>query len=422
MEIPEIVKKAFDLLSDSSAYLYGKSVRELLMGIRPRVYRIITAVPLAALRRMFPRGTVLRGKLRVKFEDADLVLVPIRPEYRDSHFAQSFTIDSAVYSDIAGFIDSSGAEEDIRNKVIRLIEHDEAVLHANPAIMLRAVRLCAELDFEIEEATAQTIRENASRIRYANTRAVAREIDRLLMSPQPDRFRTLHSLGLLTYVMPQLDKCFGEPQRNKYHIYDVGEHIMHTVRGTPRDYVLRWSALLHDIGKPVCSSTDSNGIIHFYGHHRESRMIADDILHRYGIDRDAARDILMLVENHDVRVDPSVIPVKKMMCRIGAELFEKLMLLQAADNMAKDPKFFPEKYSRISQAQKIAREVAASGEPYSYSQLTINSRDLQKRGIRPGRETNEIMRRLMDEVIADPAANRQDHLLRRARELRASVT
>jgi len=420
MEIPEIVKRAFAVLSDSSAYLYGRSVRELLMGIRPRVYRIITAVPLSSLRRMFPRGTVMRGKLRAKFEDVDLILVSIRPEYRDSHFAQSFTIDSAIYSDIYGFIDNHGAAEDIKNKIIRLIEPDGAALHANPAIMLRAVRLCAELDFEIEENTAQTIRENASRVRYANNRAIARETDRLLMSPQPDRFRMLHEMGVLRYIMPQLDKCFGEPQRNKYHIYDVGEHIMHTVKGTPRDYVLRWAALLHDVGKPMCSSTDNNGIIHFYGHHRESRMIADDILHRYGIDRDAARDILMLVENHDVRIDPSVIPVKRMMCRMGAELFDKLMLLQAADNMAKDPKYFPEKYSRISAAQKIAKDIAASGEPYSYSQLVINSRDLQKRGIRPGRETNEIMRRLMDEVIADPSANRQDHLLRRAREMRSS--
>ena len=86
--------------------------------------------------------------------------------------------------------------------------------------------------------------------------------------------------------------------------------------------------------------------------------------------------------------------------------------------MAKNPKFFTEKYQRINEARKISRGVLERNEPYRYSQLMVNSRDLQKHGVRPGRETNEIMRTLMDEVINNPQLNTRSYLLSRAKELR----
>ena len=107
-----------------------------------------------------------------------------------------------------------------------------------------------------------------------------------------------------------------------------------------------------------------------------------------------------------------------MMLRTGGVLFEKLMQLQTADNMAKNPKYFTEKYRRINAAAKIARQVMESGEPYRYEDLKVNAKDLQKQGIRPGRETTELMRALMDEVIAEPEKNSYEYLLRRVKELR----
>ena len=129
-------------------------------------------------------------------------------------------------------------------------------------------------------------------------------------------------------------------------------------------------------------------------------------------------EILILIENHDVRVDPTPTAVKKMMCRTGGELFEKLMILQMADNMAKNPKYFPEKYRRINTAVKISKTILENKEPYCYSQLMVNSRDLQKYGIRTGRETNEIMRTLMDDVINNPSLNTREYLLKRAKQLK----
>lgn len=418
MNVPPEISTIFSMLPNSTTYVYGKAIRNMLMGICPKVCRVVTSMPPSLLKKIFPGASNLRGKFRVNINGCEYFLISSRADMQDICAAQDFTINSAAYSDITGICDNYGAARDIESRTVRFLRPENASVYSNPILMLKAVRLCAELDFSLSEDSEQLIKANASRIRFEHPHRIAAELEKLLMSPHPDNFRELHRLGLLKYLIPQLERCFGEPQKNKYHIYDVGEHIMHAVKNTPRDYVLRWSALLHDVGKPPCSSTDNNGIIHFYGHHHESRIIADDILHRYGIDRDAMQDILTLIENHDVRVDPTPSSVKRMMCRTGGELFEKLMLLQTADNMAKNPKFFTEKYQRINEARKISRGVLERNEPYRYSQLMVNSRDLQKHGVRPGRETNEIMRTLMDEVINNPQLNTRSYLLSRAKELR----
>lgn len=418
MNIPQEISDFFAMLPNSMTFIYGKAVRDIIMGSTPKICRAVTSAPFSFLRRVFPENSNVSGKFRTTLNGCEYIILSARADMTDVCAVQDFTINSAAYSDITGLCDIFNAVHDIKNGIVRFMHPDEASISANPILMLKAVRLCAELDFRLDEQSERLIKKCASKIRLEHPHRIAAELDKLLMSPHPDDFRELHRLGLLKYIMPQLERCFGEPQKNKYHIYDVGEHIMNAVKNTPKDYVLRWSALLHDVGKPCCSSTDTNGIIHFYGHHHESRIIADDILHRFGIEHNTAKDILTLIENHDVRVDPSPVSVKKIMCRTGGELFEKLMLLQTADNMAKNPKYFTEKYKRIHSALIISKNVIENNEPYHYSQLMVNSRDLQKCGVRPGRETNDVMRALMDEIIHNPQLNSRNYLLQKAREIR----
>lgn len=417
MDVPFDISKALDTISDSNTYIYGKAVREILMHKTPKRCRFATPVPISLIKRMFP-GSNIRGKYRSNVHGCEYVFISALNDISDICAAQDFTINSAAYSYITGLYDKFGAVRDIQDRKIRFMNNDDGTVYSNPLIMIKAVRLCAELEFTLDSATEEIIRRNAARIKHEHPHKIAGELDRILMSQHPEYIKMLHSLGILRHVIPQLERCFGEPQKNKYHIYDVGDHIIHAVMNTPRDYTLRWAALLHDVGKPCCSSIDNNGIIHFYGHHHESRLIADDILHRFGMDKDALREILILIENHDVRVDPNPISVKKMMCRTGGDLFEKLMILQTADNMAKNPKYFPEKYRRINTAVKLSKTILENKEPYSYSQLMVNSRDLQKIGVHPGRETNEIMRVLMDDVINNPMLNTRNYLLNRAKELK----
>ena len=96
--------------------------------------------------------------------------------------------------------------------------------------MLRAIRCSAVLSFRIEDETWKAIKKCAVLIKKVSHERILEEVNKILLSENPDYIRKLHECGLLQYIMPELERCFGEPQRNKYHIYDVGEHIMHTVK------------------------------------------------------------------------------------------------------------------------------------------------------------------------------------------------
>lgn len=419
-----------------SAFIAGGAVRDMLMEKTPHDYDIATSAKPEATKAIFARTIdtgIKHGTVTVVENKTGYEVTTFRRdgEYTDGRHPENvmfvddvkedcarrdFTINAMMYSPKTGVLDYFGGREDIKNRVIKCVGNPTERFKEDALRMLRAVRFSAVLSFRIEDNTWRAIKKCAVLIKKVSNERVLEEVNKILLSENPDYIKKLHECGLLAHIMPELDRCFGEEQRNKYHIYDVGEHIMHTVKNTPPDMVLRWSALLHDIGKPCCSSTDQNGIIHFYGHHRESGRIAVDLLHRLRMDNDTIRDVAVLVENHDVRVEPSQPAVKRMMSRTGEVLFEKLMTLQLADNKAKNPIYFPEKKKRIASAYHIYKEILAERQPYLISHLAVNGKDLIRLGYKPGREIGDTLKKLIDEVIINPDLNNREYLLREARE------
>lgn len=432
-QIPDDVSSIIKTLCSAgfSAYISGEAARDCIMGKTPSRYKIATNAKPDDIKKLFShtinteshRGisTVIINKTGYElltFQKRNSGGISFSDNPYDGSARSDFTINAMMFNSADGIIDYFGGQKDIHLRLIRCIGHPEHRFKEDPLIMLRAVRLKAVLNFRIDHFLEKMIRKCAVLIKKVDPERIADELNKILLSDKPDCIRDLHRLGLLTHIIPQLEKCFFEPQKNKYHIYDVGEHIMHTIQNTPNDLVLRWSAMLHDIGKPCCPSTDANGTIHFYGHHRESRRIALDILHKFRMSPELIRDITLLVENHDFRVEPNYTAVKRMMAKTGPELFEKLLLLQKADNMAKNPKHFPEKLNRLNSTLALYKEIIAANQPYRISDLVVNSADLAKLGCKQGREITDILKTLLDEVIVKPELNSRLYLINRATELK----
>ena len=443
MEISEGAKRILDRLNAAGfvAYVAGGAVRDILMGKTPHDYDIATNARPSDIKAIFEKTIdtgIAHGTVTVIDNMTAYEVTTFRRdgEYSDNRHPEDviyvndprtdclrrdFTINAMMYSPKTGVLDYFCGKRDIHQGIIRCVGNAEARIKEDALRMLRAVRFKAQLGFQIEVKTAQAIKKCAVLIKKVSRERIMDEINKILLSDNPDGIRDLHTLGLLKFIIPELDRCFGEPQRNKYHIYDVGEHIMQTVMNTPRDLILRWAALLHDTGKPCCSSVDSAGIIHFYGHHRESRRIAVDVLYRLHMDSSSIKDISMLVEHHDYRVEANFTAVKRMMSKTGAELFEKLLMLQLADNMAKNPKHFPDKLRRINGALDIYREVMVLKQPYRISDLVLNGKDLMDLGYKQGRAIGDALKILLDEVIIKPELNNRAYLIKRAKEMRKKV-
>ena len=404
------------------AYIAGGTVRELAMRELPVSYTVVTNAPREIIKRLFRKSIDDYNKSECitaieKKTAFDIYYVTDEcPSIDGLLSCFDFTVNSMAYSPRDGLIDPFGGMSDIESRVIRFTSFSYEGIMQKPVRLLRAVRYCAQLGFGLSDETVKEIKRFAILIRKAENNRVREEIDKILMSQNPGVFTELHELGILKYILPELDVCFLVPQKNKYHIYNVGEHIVAAVVKSPNDPTVRWAALLHDIGKPECKSVDSNGIIHFYGHHRESVRLAGDIMRRLKMDTQLAHDILILIENHDVRIEPTPVSVKRMMSRTGAELFEKLIELQEADNAAKNPKYLSDKLSKLNDARKIYQKVIAERHPYKINDLAVNGRDLNKLGFRPGHEIGDTLQMLLEEVFIDPGLNTREYLLSRARQ------
>lgn len=443
MSLPDNVINIISRLETGgfSAYAAGGAVRDMLMNRTPHDYDIATSAKPQTVKALFTRTIdtgIRHGTVTVVENKTGYEVTTFRcdGEYRDGRHPQSvsfvkspcedcarrdFTINAMMYNPRDGILDFFGGRKDIESKIIRCVGNPEQRFREDALRMLRAIRFSAVLSFKIEEKTWRAIKKCAVLIKKVSGERILEELNKILLSDNPDFITKLHECGILQYIMPELERCFGEPQRNKYHIYDVGEHIIHAVKYSPPDLILRWAALMHDIGKPRCSSVDQSGIIHFYGHHRESSKIAVDLLHRLRMDNDTIHDITVLVENHDVRIEPSQPAVKRMMSRTGEALFEKLLSLQTADNMAKNPEHFSEKKARIDSAHQIYKEILAERQPYLVSHLAVNGKDLIRIGFRPGREIGDTLKKLIDEVILNPALNNREYLLKAAKDYRRGV-
>lgn len=288
-----------------------------------------------------------------------------------------------------------------------------------PILMLSTISEVYSGDGILDEETKRAIIDNASNIRTASRTKIREEIEKIIMSDRADEgIFAMFDCGLLKYTIPQLDRCFYEPQRNKYHIYNVGEHIANAVKYAPPIPIVKWAALFHDIGKPKCSSCDSYGIIHFYGHHIESVKIVNDVCHRLNFDINEIKEISTLVEYHDVHFEPTVKGVKKALARLGEQTYTRLLYLQEADARAKSPDYYEDKKHGIERMHSLKSDIITSGEIYRYSDLAISKRDLIKLKFKADRQMRDVIKTLFDEVIENKKLNNREYLIKRAIQLK----
>lgn len=138
-------------------------------------------------------------------------------------------------------------------------------------------------------------------------------------------------------------------QNSKYHRYGVFKHILYTIENVGRDSlkysshdmkILKWTMLLHDIGKPMTKTINSEGYDSFAGHDDVSVELADDILNRFDFTEEDKRIILTLIKYHDRYLNEGDLTYDNLSF-LAQELEEKkdlfylLIEVKVADNKAK---------------------------------------------------------------------------------------
>jgi poly(A) polymerase len=306
-----------------AAFWVGGCVRDFLLGREPDDYDIATAARPEQIETLFKRTVPVGRKFGVMIaieagHQFQVATFRAEADYQDGRhpgkvtfgdaradaLRRDFTVNGLFYDPVQRHLhDWVNGEQDLRARVIRTIGAPAERFAEDHLRLLRAVRLAAQLDFQIDPATAAAIQALAPKIQGISAERVREELVKLFRPPHAARgLELLHESGLLKQVLPEIAATVSCEQSPDFHPEGtVFQHLVAMLRHLPHDSdgLLPWAVLLHDVAKPVTASRDpAGGSIHFYGHERLGAEMAETILERLRFPRKSIDDIAKAVRYH----------------------------------------------------------------------------------------------------------------------------
>ncbi len=413
------------------AYAVGGCVRDAILGLLPYDWDITTSALPMDIKALFPRTIdtgIKHGTVTVLLggEPYEVTTYRIDGDYEDNRRPKSvtftsdvtedlkrrdFTINAMAYNEEEGMLDVFGGVADLKIGIIRCVGNATERFNEDALRMLRAVRFSAKLGFEIEKETQMAIKTQAHLINQISAERIHMELTKTLMSDHPDWISNMVTLGLMEYILPEFMPNIGVDQKNPYHIYTIDRHIYETLKHCAPSQTLRWTMLLHDIGKSYCKTVDAAGIGHFYGHTEKSLELSRNILNRLKFDNKTKGDILKLIHYHDYRIEPQIRNVRRALNQIGEELFPSYLEVQRADIMGQNPEYREENMDKLERIRMLYEQILQSRQCVSLKELKINGRDLVAMGIAQGQQIGQILHHLLEDVLDHPEHNDRGYLI-----------
>ena len=435
--LPEKVKFIIDTITEAGyeAYAVGGCIRDSILGRVPDDWDITTSAKPQQVKELFRRTIdtgIEHGTVTVMLDKDGFEVTTYRidGEYEDSRHPKEviftanliedlkrrdFTINAMAYNEQAGLVDVFGGIEDIERKMIRCVGNAEERFTEDALRMMRAIRFSAQLGYEIEEGTKEAIRKLAGNLRNISAERIQVELVKLLVSPHPDYLRTAYETGVTKVVLPEFDACMETPQVHPHHCYNVGEHILKSLKEVPALKELRLTMLFHDFGKPAALSVGEDGKTHFYGHEKISADMANKILKRLRFDNDTLRKVVRLVEFHDY--GNSVVPdkcfIRRAINKIGEEIFPYMYHIKKADILAQSDYHREEKLEALERSKELYQEIMEEAQCVSLKTLAVTGSDLIAHGMKPGKELGEALHVLLEHVLDHPLDNQKEILLKK---------
>ena len=207
--------------------------------------------------------------------------------------------------------DPFGGVIDLAHRVLRTPGRPEDSFSDDPLRMMRAARFAAQLGFTIAPEVVAAISDMAERISIVSAERVRDELVKLMLAPDPVRgLRLLVDTGLANHVLPELPALALE--RDEHHRHkDVYEHTLIVLEqsidledrlvgltGGGPDFISRFAALMHDIGKPRTRRFVENNMVTFHHHDVVGAKLTRRRMRALRFSNDQTDAVSQLVEQH----------------------------------------------------------------------------------------------------------------------------
>ncbi|MCU0770455.1 MAG: CCA tRNA nucleotidyltransferase [Verrucomicrobia bacterium] len=305
------------------AFWVGGCVRDRLLGREPTDYDIATNARPEQVEQLFAKTVPVGRQFGVVLVVEDGFQFQVATFRAEAHYAdgrhpghvefadaradalrRDFTVNGLFYDPVGQEVhDWVGGEADLKARVVRTIGEPGERFAEDHLRLLRAVRLAAQLGFQIERRTFEAMGTLAPKLRVISAERIRDELLKLFQPPHAARgLELLRDTGLLREILPELHATIGCEQSPPYHPEgDVFRHLVLMLEQLPGDPDPRlpWAVLLHDIAKPVTASRDpDSGAIRFYEHERVGETMTQEILARLRFPRKQIDEVAFVVRHH----------------------------------------------------------------------------------------------------------------------------
>ena len=195
--------------------------------------------------------------------DGDL----IRRDFRINAMAVKLAADGSQE-----FVDPLNGMDDLLAGIIDTPAAPEDSFHDDPLRMLRGLRFVSQLGFTLSPRTLAATTAMAGEIDRITVERIAVELDKLLCGEHPiEAIDLLVQTGLAERIIPEIPGMQLTIDEHHQH-KDVYQHSLTVLRQAIEleengpDPILRWAALLHDIGKPATRKHEDGGGVSFHHH------------------------------------------------------------------------------------------------------------------------------------------------------------
>ena len=391
--LPTKVKQIISKLekADFEAYAVGGCVRDSILGRSPEDWDITTSAKPEEVKRLFnatidtglQHGTVT---VVIEKEGFEVTTFRLDGDYTDGRhpdrvaFTSSltedlrrrdFTINAMAYSEKRGLIDEFDGERDLEDGVIRAVGDACERFSEDALRMLRAIRFAGQLNFKIADETFDAIKELSPNIAKVSVERIAKELEKLLLSDNPEYIALVYETGIFSVIAPEVAMLFENGE--------ISTSIKALSRASFPEkkelYQIRLAILLEGLGADKAAK----------------------LLKRLKLDNDTINTVKKLLGLSLREVENNETDMRRTVKEAGHKMMPLLLEMRRAKGL-KDNK-------------EMYQTVIDNGYCTSISELNINGKDLMDAGIPKGALIGSTLERLLELVIEKPELNTRESLL-----------